>query len=425
MKNLHTKFKNRKIKSPNRLIAFIVQMVLKHISKKHNTKFIYDKSYLEIADKQMLLLCQHKSCNDYIYVFAGLKKRNVHILCGYQNVFQKGVYHILKSLGVIAKMLYQPDIQATRQIFQAVKLGNSIAVFPEGIQSTSGSTHPINPATIKLLMKLKLPVALVTLKGTYFSKPRYSKDLKTGEITVKFSKLFDSKDFETYSQNEIYNRLLKEFQYNEFEEHRNHKVAFRGKKPNIYGLDNIIYKCPHCLSEHKFSIQSDVMLCTECGFSVSMDEYYDIHQKEKKLSFKNIDEWYKWQRVCVAKEVAQDEFQMSVPVIFRTINTQKLTSNYSLKEIGKGTLTISNKGLKYTGTQNGSDAELLFDARFVYSLSMSLQYDLDLYYKDNYYNFLLTENQKTVVKWMLAAEEVHNLYDEKWGNASKEVYTNA
>ena len=63
-----------------------------------------------------------------------------------------------------------------------------------------------------------------------------------------------------------------------------------------------------------------------------------------------------------------------------------------------------------------------FQAKQVFSLSMSLDYDFDLYYDGKYYNFKLLNNQKHMVKWMLAAEEIHNLHDPVWQKASKEVY---
>ena len=114
-----------------------------------------------MQNSQAIYLCQHKSSLDYIYLFAGIKNLNIHVLCGYQNIFQKSIYKLLKSLGVIAKMLYQPDMQATRQMLQGIKRGGSLAIFPEGIQSTSGSTHPINPATKNFIKKAGLPVVFL------------------------------------------------------------------------------------------------------------------------------------------------------------------------------------------------------------------------------------------------------------------------
>ncbi len=415
-------FRNRKIKKPNAFIARLVQFVFKCISKKRKVDFVYSDEYLKMKDSQAIYLCQHKSSLDYIYFFAGIKNLNTHILCGYQNVFNKNVYKMLKNLGVIAKMLYQPDVQATMQMMQAIKKGASIAIFPEGIQSTSGSTHPINPATQHFIKKVELPVVLVTFKGSYFSRTRYSSDVKKGKITVKFDKIFDSEDIKNLSSEQIYEQLLQKFKYNEFEEFSGERTAFYGKKPNIYGLDNIIYKCPNCQSEHCFSTENDTMTCSNCNFSIKMDEYYDIKSVNGKLPFKNIDEWYKWQRKQVAKEVLSEEFRLSTRVKISDINNKKLDNNYSLLSHGEGVLTLTNKGLTYNGTFDGEEVELFFEPEQVYSLTMSLQYDLDLYYKSKYYNFKFLQDEKHVVKWMLSAEEIHNLYDSVWRKFSREVY---
>ena len=422
MKDLHKEFVYRKIKRPNKVLGWLVQSAFRVMSKQRKVEFVYDEDFRAMQKQQMLVLCQHRSRLDYIYVYAGLKHLRFNILCGYQNVFQPFIYTLFKHLGVIAKMLYQPDAHATLQMMRAVKQGNSIVLFPEGIQSTSGSTHPINPATIKLLVKLKLPIALLTVKGAYFTRPRYSSDVKKGKITAHFSKLFDPEDFQTYSKEELYDRLLKAFTYNEFADHQDAPVAFRGKKPNIDGLDNIIYKCPQCHKEHYLVVEGDTMRCTECGFAVSMDEYYRLVPVNGDLPFQNHDQWYKWQRSEVAKEVVSDDFSMTTRVQIGRINTQKLNSNYSLQYYGEGTLTLTNQGLTYQGTCDGEKCELFFQAKQVFSLSMSLQYDLDLYYDGKYYNFKLLENQKHMVKWMVAAEEIHNLHDPVWQKASKEVY---
>ncbi|MBQ4641726.1 MAG: 1-acyl-sn-glycerol-3-phosphate acyltransferase [Oscillospiraceae bacterium] len=422
MRDLHNEFVYRKITEPNKILAGVLRLGLRILCKQRNVQFIYDEDYLQMEQQQMVILCQHRSRCDYIYLYAGLKRSNYHILCGYQNVFQPVLFHLLKRLGVIAKMLYQPDAHATMQLLRAVKMGNSIVVFPEGIQSTSGSTHPINPATMKLLAKLKLPVALVTLKGAYFTRTRYSTDIKKGKITAHFSKLFDPADFTQYTTEQLYQRLMERFQYNEFSEHRGEKIAFRGKKPNIYGLDNIVYKCPQCLSEYQFAVENDTMRCAHCGFAVSMDDYYDIAAVEGTLPFENTDVWYKWQRSVLSEEVKDDNFVMSTKVKIGRINTQKLSKNSSVLYYGEGTLTLTNKGLTYTGTRDGEQVEIFFRALQVFSLSISLDYNLDLYYDGEYFNFKLLENEKQVTKWMLAAEEIHNLYDRTWCSASNEVY---
>ncbi len=421
-KDYHKEFKNRKIKKPNGIIAHAVQFAFKIISKKRNVEFVYTDEYKKIEKSQAIYLCQHKSSLDYIYLFAGMKNLNIHVLCGYQNVFQKRRFGLLKRLGVIAKMLYQPDVQATMQMLQGIKRGGSLVIFPEGIQSTSGSTHPINPATKNFIKKAGLPVVLVTIKGAYFTRTRYSTDVKKGKITVTFDKLFSAEDCKNLSKEQLHSALLERFKYNEFDEFKDNKVAFKGKLPNIHGLDNIIYKCPECNSEFTFSTENDTMTCSHCGFSVKMDGYYDISNEKGNLPFKNTDEWYKWQRKVVAKEILSDDFSLSTKVSIGRINVKKLDNNYSLYYYGEGQLTLTNKGLSYVGTADGEKVNFFFEPEQVYSLTMSLNHDVDMYYKNNYYNFKFLENQKHVVKWMLASEEIHNKYDATWKEVSDEVY---
>ncbi|MBR6737358.1 MAG: hypothetical protein IKL82_03225 [Clostridia bacterium] len=421
-KTLQEQFKNRKIKKPNKLLAKIVIWAFSCISKKRGVSFVYENDYKELENKQVIYLCQHKSLDDFYYVFAGMKRTDVHVLCGMQNVFQKYFYTLLKHLGVIAKYLYQPDMLAIKQMRQVVDFGGSLAIFPEGIQSTSGSTHPINPTTFKYVFKQGLPVVLVSLKGSYFTRTRYSKDVKKGKITVTFSKLFGVEDFKNYSQEELYNRLIERFSYNEFLEFSGEKVEFIGKKPNIDGLDNIIYKCPECLAEGAFKIDSDQMYCTRCGFKVKMNNCYELLPISKNLPFKNTDEWYKWQRSVIKNEILSNDFLLNAKVKIATVNPYKITDNYSLLYIGEGVLTLTNKGLTYVGTRNGENVTLFFEPNSLYSLSMSLSYEFDFYYKNEYFNFKLLENEKLMAKWTIASEEIHNLYDEKWKKVSDEVY---
>ena len=269
---------------------------------------------------------------------------------------------------------------------------------------------------------MALPVVLVKVKGSYFTKTRYSRDIKKGQITVSYSKLFDTEDFKNLSEEELYTKMFENFKYNEFEEHKNDKIEFIGEKPNIDGLDNIIYKCPCCNGENNFVVENDTMTCKNCGLKVKMDNYYNLLPVNKDLPFENVDKWYKWQRKEVKKEILDDNFSLSAKVRLNTINPTKLTKNYSLLNIGEGVITLTNKGLRYVGSRYDEKVDLFFDAKALYSLSISLAYDFDFYYKNEYFNFKLLENQKLMTKWMLATEEIHSLCDPAWADANKWVY---
>ncbi|MBR4420873.1 MAG: hypothetical protein IKT32_08325, partial [Clostridia bacterium] len=112
-KDLHKDFKLRKIRKPNKLVAFVAQLILKVICKKRGVTFEYDSDYKKYKKQPIVLLSQHASKDDFIYVFAGTNRQDTHIIMGYQNIFNKSTYWFLKQIGVIAKYLYQPDLTAT------------------------------------------------------------------------------------------------------------------------------------------------------------------------------------------------------------------------------------------------------------------------------------------------------------------------
>ena len=68
MRDLHKEFVYRKIEKPNKLLARLVQGAFRVVCKQRKVEFVYDEDFLQMQDKQMLVLCQHRSRMDYIYV---------------------------------------------------------------------------------------------------------------------------------------------------------------------------------------------------------------------------------------------------------------------------------------------------------------------------------------------------------------------
>jgi hypothetical protein len=161
--------------------------------------------------------------------------------------------------------------------------------------------------------------------------------------------------------------------------------------------------------------------CTECAKEYTLDEF-GMLKSDTDTEFSFVSDWFKWQRKIIAKEVQSDDFCLSTRVKIGKINVKKLDNNYSILFHGEGVLTLTNKGLTYQGEYDGEKVDLFFDPGQVYSLSMSLNYDLDMYYKNDYFNFKLLQDEKQVAKWMICAEEIHNLYDDAWKKVSEEVY---
>ena len=421
--NLKTKLINRKIKKPNPFIMTPAMWALGLINRAYKVDFSYDYDPKAIKDQPTILLSSHASRLEFIYTLYGFGRKDVNMVCGYQNILQKGIYHILIQIGVISKYLYQPDITSLKKMFGVLKRNGAIGLFPEGIQSTSGSTHPINPATTAFLKRSKANIVVCTTKGAYLATNRYASDRKKGYIGVSYSLVFTPEMLETLSEEQIYERLLEKISYNDFAYNKTARNTYIGKKPNAFGIDKILYKCPDCKGEHTLRVENDTVVCENCGFRVRINEYYDLVSTSEACP-EDIDRWYKWQRRCVAEEVVSDDFQMALSGSLCTIKLDKLRKSPKNREIlSVGSACLTNRELTFTGVLNGQKADFDFPAISLYSLTCSTKGYLEFYYNNDYFMLIPEEKDRCLIKWTLASEEIHNLYDPKWRAACQDAYS--
>ena len=422
-KDLKSRLINRKIKKPNPLLMTLVTWALGLLNKKYKVKFSYDYDPKSLHGKPTVLIASHASRLEFIYMMYGFKRKDINMVCGYQNIVKKGIYYPLLAIGVISKYLYQPDVACLKQMFKVLKRNGAIGLFPEGIQSTSGSTHPINPATAQFIKRCKANVVIATSKGAYLATNRYSSDRKKGPIQIQYSLVFNPETLDSLSEQEIYRLILEKIRYNDFAYNKVARQPYIGKKPNAFGIEKILYKCPDCKEEFTLSVEHDTVTCKHCGFSVKVNEYYDLIPVKGNTCPTDIDAWYQWQRRCVVKQVQDENFSMSLRASLCTLKLDKLRKSPKNREIlSVGTLTLTKRGLSFQGALDGRNAPFEFDAKNVYSLTFSTKGFLEFYHNNEYYMIVPEEKDQCLIKWTLASEEIHNLYDEKWQLACADVY---
>ncbi len=421
-KDLKERLINRKIKKPNPLVMSAVMGLLGILCKSYKVKFSHDYEVKSLDGTPTILLASHASRLEFIYMMYGFKRKDINMVCGYQNILKKNLYHIFLSMGVISKYLYQPDIVCLKQMFKVLKRNGAIGLFPEGIQSTSGSTHPINPATAQFIKHSKANVVVATSQGAYLATNRYSSDRKKGPINIRYSLLFTPEMLATLSEEEIYKMMLEKLSYNDFAFNKTARQKYVGKKPNAFGIDKILFKCPACKKEHTLKVVDDAVICENCNFSVRVNEYYDLVDANNSCPT-DIDEWYKWQRRCVSKEIQDESFEMSMQGSIYALKTDKLRKSPKDRQVlSVGQARLTKCGLSFQGELDGKAVDFKFDAKGVYSLTFSTKGFLEFYHNNDYYLIVPTNKEEKLIKWTLAAEEIHNLYDEKWKLACEDVY---
>ena len=421
-KDLKSRLINRTIKKPNPFIMSVGMWILGILNRRYDVKFNRDYDPESIKGQPTILLSAHASRLEFIYTIYGFGSKDINVVCGYQNILKKGLYPIFLELGVISKYLYQPDFLCVKNMLRVLKRNGTIVLFPEGIQSTSGSTHPINPATAQFIKSSKANIVVCTSRGAYLATNRYSADRKKGYIGLDYSLLFTPDMLEHLTEEQIYAQLLEKISYNDFAFNKVARHKYIGEKPNAFGIDKILYKCPDCKAEHNLHVEDDRIVCYDCGFSVKVDEYYDLVEAKGSCP-DDIDEWYKWQRRCVAKEVKNDKFEMSLNGSLCTLKLDKLRKfPNNRKVLSTGTAKLTNRGLSFSGMLDGEKVDFDFPAKSIYSLTFSTKGFLEFYHNNDYFMLIPDDTDGCLIKWTLASEEIHNLYDEKWRSACADVY---
>lgn len=422
-KDLKTRLINRNVKKPNAFLMSITFFVLGILNRKYKVKFTYDYQPKSIKNQPTILLSSHASRLEFIYTIYGFKRKDVNIICGYQNIIKKGLYGLFIKLGVISKYLYQPDFVCVKNMLKVLKRKGAIGLFPEGIQSTSGSIHPINPATVQFIKNSKANIVACTTNGAYLATNRYSADRKKGYIGVNYSLLFTPKMLEELSNEQIYKLLLEKINYNDFAFNKLARNKYVGKKPNAFGIDKILYKCPNCKKEHSLRVEEDTIICNSCNFKARINEYYDLINESNTPFPKDIDEWYKWQRRIVSNEVKDEKFEMVLDGTLCTLKLDRLRkSPKDRKILSVGKARLTNRGLIFNGMLDGKRVDFDFDAKSIYSMTFSTKGFLEFYNSNDYYILVPSKTDECLIKWTLASEEIHNLYDQKWKSACQDVY---
>ncbi|MEG2014853.1 MAG: hypothetical protein RR086_03895 [Clostridia bacterium] len=420
-KTLDCKINSAKVGKPNKLIFHTLAQFLK-ASKQHNCSTIINFDLNSYKGTPVVFLSAHAQRTDFSYLCETILPFYPCAVVGYLNIMSKSRYFLMGKLNVISKKLYEPDYLAVAKIMRAIKDGRSILLFPEGIQSTSGSNQPINPTTIKLLKKLGVPVISIHSCGAYLTLPRFATAPRIGKITYTYDLLFSAQQVKDYSAEKMYEMVKEKLKFNDFEYNKTARIKYIGKEPNAKGVTKILYKCPCCGEEFTLSEYGENVKCSNCGYGVNINEYYDLTPlKPNDFVFNDIDKWYKWQRKEVRKEVLQENFLMSTPCILKTSDKYRLHTK-PLHKVGEGEITLNHSGFYYKGTKDGQPFQFFCEISAIPSAPFGPGVDFDIYYEDEYYCIEPNQNKIQVVKWMLACEELHNLIDEKWEKVSDDVY---
>lgn len=306
----------------------------------------------------------------------------------------------MNLLGAIPKKKAQSDLESIKNIMKIKNAGGIIGVFPEGGRTWDGVTLPLIESTSKLIKLLKVPVVTAVFKGGYYSQPRWGKNIQKGKVTINFNILFNKEEIKLATVKEIHRKMSKALFFDEIEYQQKEKILYKGKNPAEH-IEQALFMCPSCKKTGTLLSKRDSVLCTECGYSVTLNAYRELESSVSTPLFTNIRDWNRWQ----IKELEELLKKISSnSTIFKnshlTIHTGKGTDR--MKHLFHGKAELSPELITLRNSSGIIVKQIPVNE--LIGINVQNKEKLDFYYNGKVYNIFDRKKRFSAYGWLIAIQ---------------------
>jgi 1-acyl-sn-glycerol-3-phosphate acyltransferase len=233
----------------------------KPVDKMFNIKSFNTK---KVPKPPYLLVANHNHFLDPIFVMAAIDNPISWVAA--RGTFQSWWLGIpLKLSDSIEKQKGVPNLKSVRNIFDALKKGGSVGLFPEGSVTWDGRAGNVYPGVGKLINKSQVPIVGAKIHGGYLTKPRWAEQRRKGTIEI---------DFGVFEDDEVLNFIFD----SEWEWQKSRNYIYDGKKRAL-GLERLMWFCPECGSYRTIKAPGNEASCSKCYSKFVVDRFGYIDGK--------------------------------------------------------------------------------------------------------------------------------------------------
>jgi len=306
----------------------------------------YKKTGMEklSKDQPCLILMNHSSFIDLEIVANLFYDRPYHIVCTLDSYV--GILGlVLPLLGCISTRKFVTDLHLLKDMRYTVnELKGSVVMFPEAGYSFDGTATTLPDSIGKCVKMLKVPVVTVCTYGAFLRDPLYNGlQVRRTKVSAEVEYLVSPEEIAEKSAQELQQLIESRFSFDQFKWQQENQI--RIPEPfRADGLNRVLYKCPHCLTEGQMEGKGIYLTCHHCGKQYELTEYGALEAVDKDTKISHVPDWYRWERECVRRELQEGTYLLDVPVDIYAIKNPTF-----LYKIGEGQLRHSKDGFRLTG----------------------------------------------------------------------------
>ena len=407
-------WEHKKPKKPSKLLAFIARTGLKGELKK--VGFTCTKVDMERAgDGPWMILMNHCSFTDLAIAFEVLKGRPFSIVCTSDALV--GKEGLMRSLGCIPTRKFVSDMSLITDMDYALSVNKaSVLMYPEAGYSLDGTGTKIPRRMGVLLKKLKYPVVMITTYGAFTRDPLYNNLQKRDvKVSCEMKCLFTPEELANTKVRQIDEVLDEAFTFDYFKWQQDNKIEI-DEPFRADGLNRILYKCPHCMTEGETEGSGVTLKCKKCGATYELDTLGRLKGINVESKFTHVPDWFAWEREQFKEELENGTYKLDVPCDIAILKDSK-----ALYMVGTGTLHHDANGF----VLDGCDGKLHYEQSPNASYSVNSDYywyeigDIVSIGTNDCLYFCFPKEGDIVAKTRIAAEELYKLSKGK-GSSEKD-----
>ncbi len=326
---------------PSRLLSGLVKILSKADLKA--VDFSFSSIDMDRAGSgPRLILMNHSSFLD-LEIASHMIPEPYNIVCTSDGFVGKEM--LMRRLGCIPTQKFVTDLTLISDLKYALHTNRTnVLMYPEASYSFDGRATRL-PRKMGVLFKaLKVPVVMITTYGSFARDPLYNNLQKRNvKVSATMECLLTPEEIKERSVADIDDILDRAFSFDYFrwqaENHIRITEDFRA-----YGLNRILYKCPHCLSEGNTEGRGISFICHDCGAKYEMDEYGRLSCKNRETAFSHIPDWYEWERQCIREDIKNGVYRLDTEVDIGMLVDMK-----AIYMVGSGRLVHDLNGFSLTG----------------------------------------------------------------------------
>ncbi len=388
---------------PNIFFRTIVRIA--SVLELSKVKFTYTSKDMEKAGKgPYLILMNHSSFIDLQIASKIFYPKPYCIVCTSDGFVGKKL--LMRLLGCIPTKKFVTDVSLFNSMSVAFKKGAHVLMYPEASYTFDGCNGTLPRKLGVMFKKLGVPVVTVITKGAFAYDPLYNGLQKRKvNVSAQVRCLYSAEEVKGMSVAELDKGLDEVFTFDNFAWQKSEKVRI-DEKFRADGLNRILYKCPHCLSEGKTVGKGITLTCKNCGKVYELGEYGDIYALDGDTAFTHIPDWYNFQRECVKKEIEEGNYLLDTEVDICMMVDYK-----AIYKVGSGRLIHNADGFTLTGcdgklhyTQSPLSSYGLYSDYYWYELG-----DIICIGNNDALYYCFPKCGDVVAKTRLAAEELYKI----------------